>query len=302
MADSIGKGFPTTNLQIGHVFCDIDDFSYWKYLGGPPASVASWVLFQGILPSQPDTSEWGLAQAGAMWFIPSSKTYYGWDGRQIITVAFAGGPSEYQALREISVQDDFMTGGNSGGLIGWLGWASGAGTIVGQQSEDNHPGIFRLSTGTTPGTVARMSLILSSSLFLVGNIELIFVVRLLDIDADSTARFGFGGFTGDNPPSDGAYIEKVTSDTEWFAVTRIGGVQTRTNTGRVVNATFVDARIKIINGTDVEFYLDHTLVATHANAVTTAILSPLVQVINAAGVSKAIDIDYAQLKVKNLER
>lgn len=32
MANSVGKGFPTTNLQVGHIFCDIDDLTLWQYL------------------------------------------------------------------------------------------------------------------------------------------------------------------------------------------------------------------------------------------------------------------------------
>lgn len=39
MADSVGSGFPTTGIQVGHIFCDLDERSLWKYIGGIPFSV-----------------------------------------------------------------------------------------------------------------------------------------------------------------------------------------------------------------------------------------------------------------------
>ena len=66
MADSVGAGFPSTGIQKGHLFHDLDNSTLWVFLGGTsPQSVANWKLLDGVVTAQPDTSLWGLSQAGA---------------------------------------------------------------------------------------------------------------------------------------------------------------------------------------------------------------------------------------------
>lgn len=301
MAGSIGKGFPTSNIQIGHVFCDSDDLTYWKFLGGDPRLVTSWVLVHGVVQTQPDTSLWGLPQGGAFWFYAPEQTYYGWDGRQLVRIAFVGSESLYDYRYMAMWQEDFLTGGNSSNVVGWLGFSSGAGTIVGQSSETNRPGIFRLGSTAAAGTIGRLTFNLAAIIIFPSNFELIWIVRLNDIDTDTTTRVGLSGSPATNPPTDGQYFEKLTGDTNWFCVSFESGVATRTDSGVQITAEFITCRIKHVNGTRIEFYLNNTLVRT-AIVSSIPIAGPFMQIVNAVAVAKTIDVDYFQLIMENLER
>lgn len=301
MAGSIGKGFPTSNIQIGHVFCDSDDLTYWKFLGGDPRLVSSWVLVHGVVQTQPDTSLWGLPQGGAFWFYAPEQMYYGWDGRQLVRIAFVGGENLYDYRRMAMWQEDFLTGANSNAVVGWLGFSSGAGTIVGQPSETNRPGIFRLGSTAAAGTIGRMTFNGAAIIIFPSNFELIWIVRLNDIDTDTTTRVGLSGSPATNPPTDGQYFEKLTGDTNWFCVSFESGVATRTDSGVQITSAFITCRIKRVNGTRVEFYLNDTLVRT-ATVSSIPIAGPFMHIVNAVAVAKTIDVDYFQLIMENLER
>ncbi len=307
MANSVGKGFPSTNLQIGHIFTDLDENAYWKYIGGDPKQVSSWLLLNGKFGVQPDTSQWGSAQAGAIWFYTPEKTYFGWDGFQIIRIAFRGGESFFNYKRTYAIQDDFLMGRNSSALVGNIGWTAGAGssTVIGQPSEENAPGIFRLTTTTTINTVARLTFNGSFVLFLTDQMELVSIQRINEIDSDTTVRIGYGNATNGNPPNNGIYFEKLTGDTTWFAVTRSSSTETRTNTGVALNtASFVKLKIvSMANSQSILFYIDNVLVATHTDNIPLSVqLSPLYQIINAVAAAKTMDIDYFHIIQDNLVR
>lgn len=63
MADSSGAGFPTTNIQRGHLFFDQDDRAMYMYIDGPPILPSSWKLLSGVFESNPDTiSTWAKSK------------------------------------------------------------------------------------------------------------------------------------------------------------------------------------------------------------------------------------------------
>lgn len=301
MANSIGKGFPTTNLQIGHIFADLDENAYWKYIGGDPKLITSWTLVNGTFSVQPDTTLWGMNQAGSMWFYIPDRTFYGWDGFQIIRIAFRGGESFFDFKRTFAIQDDFLMGRNASALVGNTGWTAGAGsaTVIGQPSEENAPGIFQLTTTTTINTVARLTFNGSFVVFITPQTELVSIQRTNHVDSDTTIRIGFGNATNANPPNHGIYFEKLTGDTNWFAVSRSSAVETRTDTGIAAQtASFVKFKISAIaESASVKFYIDNVLVATHTTnlPIETIQVSPFYQIINAVAAAKTIDIDYFHL-------
>jgi len=305
MADSTGVGFPTTNLQLGHVFHDLDEHAQYKFVGGDPRVASSWVVINGAFNVQPDTSLWGTKQAGAMWLYVPEKTYYGWDGTRMIRIAFAGGDSFYNYRTQYAVQDEFITGGNATGIVGWLGWTAGAGsaTVAGQPSEVNAPGIFQLTTTTTINTIARLTFNGAFVLFLTSNVRMTSIQRLNTIDADTTCRVGYGNATNTDPPNNGIYFEKLTGDTNWFCVTRASATQTRTDSGVPIVAAMTKLEI-VIDGETVTFFINGNLVATHTtNApIGTIQLSPFYQIVNAVAASKTLDIDYFQLLLDNISR
>lgn len=87
MADSVGRSFPTHGLHVGHIHLDLATGSLYRYLGGDPTdTTANWLLAGGELTSDPDTSSWGSAQRGALWFNTTDQSFRGWNGTQIVLV------------------------------------------------------------------------------------------------------------------------------------------------------------------------------------------------------------------------
>lgn len=303
MADSIGKGFPTTNIHRGHIFCDLDDLTYWKYIGGDPRLVSSWVLINGIFQTQPDTSQWGINQAGAMWFYAPEQTYYGWDGEALCAIAFVGGENLYRYQNTIMLQDDFYYGGNASGIVGSLGWSFNGGTITGQGSETNAPGIFRLDTSAVSGTVSRLLFNQSTAIFLTFPQDLLAICRLNNNDANTTARIGYLNLTSASPPDNGVYFEKLDADTTWFCVTRDGAAgPARVDTGVAVNTGFNTFRI-VRTTTGVDFYLNNVFITTMTASIPSSTsVSPCFQIVNSAAAAKTLDVDYFQLMMTGLAR
>lgn len=294
MVNSVGSGFPSTQLQFGHVFCDIDDKTLWKYTGGPPTLSSSWLLIGGSVATQPDTTLWGIAQAGAMWFNSSFREYYGWDGVQIVPLALGQAINNYNYRRTFTLQDDFLGGSQATGFIGVLGW-NGAGTLTVQAGLRQRPGIFRVDTGAVSGTQARLNGI-ASTIFNAREIgKILWVIRPNNIDANTTIRIGAGNAVSANPPNNGIYFEKLDADTNWFCVSRAATIETRTPTNVPITVTFTDFQYKLI-GTGVEFYINNVLVSTHdLTTVPSVFIGPFMFIINSAAAAKTLDVDYFEM-------
>ena len=304
MADSVGGGFPTTNLQIGHIFCDRDDLTLWKFLGGDPQLASSWLLINGQVSEQPDTSLWGLAQAGAVWFHAPSQVYYGWDGVQIVPMAWRYSPSLYDYRTMMAVWDDFQQGLVSSGSLGKLGWVT-AGTLSGLSSELNRPGLVQLTTTAVSGTVCRLSPHNSNSIVPEQRQDVTWIARVNTVDANTTVRFGEANSVAGNPPNNGAYFEKLDADTTWACVSRAGAVQTRVVTAVPVTTAFVTLKIsRVTDGYN--YYINGQLVATITTNLPVAAVAlgvaPYGFIINSAAANKTVDIDYFEWTVYDLRR
>lgn len=294
MADSIGKGFPRNNLQIGHMFCDIDDGTLWKYIGGPTNIVSSWVLIGGQLSEQPDTTLWGANQAGATWFYVPERTYYGWTGSQIVSMAFGTGMVLYNYKVNFSCQDDFLTGSQSTGSIGSLSWLS-SGTVTVQGSNGSYIGRYQLDTSAVAATLTRISFA-SSANFASGKIHnMLWSVQFGSIDANTTFRIGAVNSISASPPDFGIYFEKLDADTTLFCVARTSTVETRVNTGYtlIANNTAILSYKRLSDR--VEYYINGQLVVTITTNIPAALISPCMQIINSAAASKTIIVDYFEM-------
>lgn len=294
MADSVGLSFPTTSIQLGHVFYMTTTQSLWKYVGGPPASEASWVLLNGTFNEQPNVTAWGLAQAGALWYYAPEQMYYGWDGTKLIQLAFAGGEAMYNYKTNIKISDEFLYGSTGSGALGELGWSITSLTAVSIGSEAGHPGLFRMSSSGT--NVGRIVLSSTSSIFIEASARQVFIVRLNTVDNETTCRVGFINSSSADPPNNGIYFEKLTGDTNWFAVVRAATVEDRANTGVAIVADFVTMTIER-SLTSVKFYLNELLVQTlPVTNVPTIQVTPCMQLVSSnGGATKTIDLDYYQL-------
>lgn len=205
----------------------------------------------------------------------------------------------YPYQSRVFLQEEFLTG-NGSGSWGILGWTS-AGTITVQGSEVNRPGLLRIDTGAVSGTQARISYSNSGAIDPGNNHSILWLARLNSNDGNTTLRIGQGNSVASSPPASGIYFEKLDADTNWFCVTRAGGVQTRTDSGVATSTSFVTF-FTLRNSSGVFFYLNGSLVATHTTNIPTQFISPYVFIINSAAASKTVDVDYFEMKIFNLVR
>lgn len=303
MANSTGVGFPTTNLQKGHTFHDLDDGSTYIFIGGDPRLQSSWRLVNGVFGSQPDTSQWGLQQAGATWFLTSDKSYYGWDGTKIIQLANnAEYASIYNSTTSMIFQEDFISGPLTTGQIGLMGWQAVGGSSLLLTSEANHPGIFQRNTSAVANTVTTLSHYFGiATAWEATTYEVRWIVRPNNTDANATWRFGSMSSFVSNPPAFGVYFEKIGAETNWFTVSRVSAVQERQDTGiAIVEGAWYNFRV-VVTALSVKFYLNHVLVATHTTNIPT-FGQAAVQGVNLAAEAKTVDIDFCEVIVTGMNR
>lgn len=207
----------------------------------------------------------------------------------------------YDYRNSVQLQEEFITGATSSGTIGTLSWFLANGTTSLQASETNRPGILRRDTTSTISTVAYLLLSGTQTMFTAGGTwEVLWIARPNNFDSDTTLRVGSSSScTG--TPSNGIYFEKTTADTNWYAVTRNGGVETRTDTAIAVSAVFRTFKTEHTSAS-VRFLIDGTVVATHTTNIPAAGITGCAHIINAVAAAKTIDYDYFQYRETGLVR
>jgi hypothetical protein len=242
---------------------------------------------------------------------PSGALGISWESlnaidRMYITDAGSNAGLNFEGIpasqKRMVLEDEFMGGLATTGAIGSLGWYLGAGTVTAIDSTNiaNHPGIINLSSTTTSNTIGRMSLAAGGGSYApVGyptEIEsLTFLLRpKTAFVASGSIRFGIVSVlnsTGDS--AQGMYFSKVTSDTNWFSVTRDGSNINRKNTGIAYTANnWYQFKIEIISASEVRFYINNVLVNVHVANITNAAMFPSISIETNTNSAKSIDIDY----------
>lgn len=207
----------------------------------------------------------------------------------------------YQSM--IEQQDDFLGGNTVSGSIGTLGWSS-AGTLTSAVSSTaNRIGLIQIDTTAVAATQARINFSQNSAVFDPSlPHSILWALKLDTNDANTTFRFGATNPVQNNPPANGIYFEKLDADTNWFCVTRSGGVQTRTDSTIAIDTnyhTFTYTR----TSTGVVFSYDNTAVCgTHTTNIPTTFINPVVFIINSAAASKTATIDYTQQRIYGIVR
>lgn len=92
MPASSGSSFPTQQIQVGDLFMYLGPNAenalhggIYRYLGGDPRILlSSWLLIDGQVSANPNTANWGAAQAGAQWYNTIDSQRYGWNGSSIV--------------------------------------------------------------------------------------------------------------------------------------------------------------------------------------------------------------------------
>jgi hypothetical protein len=210
-------------------------------------------------------------------------------------------------------RDDFHGGLGTSGTLGELGWGSIGGTQSVLSGEIDHPGIIRLETTGASGTLGGIVLPYGGGAGIFHPDENwwldAFIFRMNEIDSNAKARVGLcvAGQSGSDPPSGGLYLEKLGTDTNWFAVMRSGGSEARHNTGQAaVGAAWLKLGMHSLSGGGIGFYLGNVLnmnaTVNQAGPVPTTSLMPFAQIKNAAAANKTLDVDLFQMHIVGMER
>jgi hypothetical protein len=202
-------------------------------------------------------------------------------------------------------KDDFQTGGTGTGAIGEFGWRINSGGTTYIVSEANHPGIvnFQASGSASCGRFISPNSI-ASPLRFADTFDMYFVLRQNSTSA-ITVRIGLFENSASsiaNPPANGIYFERLSTDTNWFGVTRSSSSQTRTDTSTAGSTSFIRFRLRRIDSSTIGFTLDGgTEVTATANIPTgTAFIN--IEIIATTGVAKDVDVDFVDCLITGLSR
>lgn len=220
-----------------------------------------------------------------------------------VTLTAAAGPVPgtrklYDYRTAVQLQDDFVSGGNTSGTIGALGWHFSGGAYAIQSSEAGAPGIGRRSTSASSGVTAYFFLNNSKQdMFTAGSMNVLWRGRLNTNDVNTTVRIG-AAYLLNTTPTDGQYFEKLDADTNWFAVARAASVQTgtRTDTGVAVDTSLHTFRVIRTASAVIRYEIDGIVVATHIANIPSQALTPGYQIINSTTADKTFDHDYFEME------
>ncbi len=211
----------------------------------------------------------------------------------------------------IYLQDDFLSGGTGVGNVGSLGWAFAGFTTTFIVSEANRPGIARFTTAATnPSTGGVYSRSGAAIATILGNqpFDLYAVIRPHVNAGAMTASLWRVGLSPDHShtgtPADAMYFEKLAADVNWFAVTRAGGAETRTNTGIGVTSNawyLMRIRREVVNG-PVIFNINDGADISHTTNLTAVAMQMGATARTTEAVAKIIDLDYYDLLITGLNR
>lgn len=145
--------FAQKNLHIGYMqmFCDTDEYSWYCYiyLGGDPANInVNWMLMNGLLTDDPDTTHWTDRQTEAKWINVSEMKYKGWNGTQTVvlgSLAISGSQILLGAdvpANSLGDNGDFYLNTTNGDYYKKVAsiWGSSLGNLTGPQGIQGIPG------------------------------------------------------------------------------------------------------------------------------------------------------------------
>ena len=80
MPKSVGRQFPTRDVDVGNRHLDLDTGLIYRYLGGDPTSLLNWLVDGGTSTADPDTTGWDSRQAGARFYNSTLQAFRVWNG------------------------------------------------------------------------------------------------------------------------------------------------------------------------------------------------------------------------------
>jgi hypothetical protein len=198
------------------------------------------------------------------------------------------------------LSEEFASGVTGSGDFGSLGWLSSLGTGGAVNSTEgvgaDHPGAIRLSSGTTSGNQTVLHLGTATGNVVDPSVTLdstwIFLTNHAFPLTNAQWRMGLGAAVTGATPTDGLYFEKLSGDTNWFAVCRASSTETRVDTGEAAGSSWLRFRIRRVNGTTFGFTAANQTEVTCTANIPTTDLSVFAASKTADTVNKLLEIDY----------
>lgn len=200
-------------------------------------------------------------------------------------------------------EEEFLTGGSVSNQIGEWGWflpAAGGGTVTLITGEANHPGIIRLDSTATSGTIGRIA---PRGIGEQTGDFTYFAAIVRPFSGSSNMSFRAGLVASPSTSgegSQGVYWSFLPgTSANWRAVTRDAAGQTTTASGvayTVGNWYLIEV---IKNGPNWEFWLNRSLKASHSANIPTGSVLPAFAVETNEAVAKQVDMDYAAMRSRN---
>jgi hypothetical protein len=204
--------------------------------------------------------------------------------------------------------DDFLFASTEAGEIGDLGWGFTNGTWNLINAAANHPGICRRTSTAVIDAVASAypggGGATPNMNFEQLN-EMNWVVRVPTTIANMDIRIGLSSDFTAAAAANGAYFEKLATDTNWFGVGRVSSVETRTDT-TVAGAAdaWVNFRLRRVSATVLGFTVDNGAeiqVAANMPVDATALL-PGFHVVPKSLAARSLDTDFFSMVLTAQDR
>lgn len=267
------------------------------------AAGAEWEVFRGTYNAGTLSRDWILASSNAGAAVNFSA------GTKDVTLTVPATQlfDQMDPTAPRIETDDFIEGSETG-EVGSKNWSFTNGTITKLDGVADHPGIVRHTTAATANQIASLH-----NTVAVGDQ----VCRFDEFDhcwfvgkegaaaqTDVTLQVGVFELMGNHAPAHGCYIEIKPADTNYFIVTRNGGVETRTNTGIARGTAWMKCRIRRIGAGSVGFKLNNAAEVVHTTNIPDA-ADTLVfgkQHSQTSTTTRSYDLDFWSYKLRAINR
>ena len=204
-----------------------------------------------------------------------------------------------------SFTDHFCFGSTETGEVGEQGWGFTNGTVSYAAPAQDRPGIMTRASAATAGNVASTYPLSSATTGMLVKADLQELAwSVLPVNPGlATYRVGIANDAAGNPPSDGFYLEALTTDINWFSVRRRAGAETRTDTGIPVSSgTWMDYRLRRVSTDNWEIFINggaFQIIHTIGNIpLETDVMLPFSQIIPLTAVARSMHHDFFSLVMR----
>mgnify|MGYP001587930422 CR=1 FL=1 len=199
------------------------------------------------------------------------------------------------------VRDEFIGGvygklnGRLTGELGWIPYDIYGVVVQLIPAIAGHPGIASIPTGANINNYNYLQLS-SVQIIPADSFDTIFIFKVPSVTSVTFVM----GLYGSN--ADGLYLEKLSTDSNWFAVSRVSSTQTRADMGVAAIDTWYKVRIRRVDGATIGYTINSGSEVTATTNIPTAGLHPYIYVVTTEAVNKYIHIDYFDMIFTGLSR